>query len=143
MRNVIIFSLGLVIINFTGCSTKEINTKTQVKKLEKKSTKVVKKNSPKIEKKRIVKDYTTVINENIKRDKNQKKARADFEKIQKRLLAKMELARKNFTETDDREKYIKSKDQITKELNAAQKNLQSVIKKNEIVNYTENKNNLH
>ena len=48
MRNVIIFSLGLVIINFTGCATKDLDKKTQAHKVQVNSSKkVVKKESKK------------------------------------------------------------------------------------------------
>jgi len=140
MRNIILFSLGVGIISFTGCSTANINKKVEVKKVEKSSKTVVKKNSEEVEKKRVVNDYKTVVDENIKRSKNQKEATNNFEKTQKTLLNEMELARKNFAKTEDLKKYIKVKNRITKELNAAQEKLDRTIKSNEIINYTENKN---
>ena len=133
MKNIILFSLGLSMISFTGCATKNINKKVEVKKM-------VKKNSPQTEKKRVVDDYKTVVNENIKRSKNQEKARAKYIKDKDKILEKMEVARKNFAKTNDRKKYIKIKNKTTKELHTAQEKLDKTIKMNKIINYTEDKN---
>ncbi len=142
MRNVILFSLGFVVMNFAGCASKEADRKVTVEKLEKSSKKVVKKNSPEVEIKRTVDNYRTVVSENIQRNKNQKEAHKKFEKNQDKLLKEMELARKNFVKTNNREKYIKIKDKITKKLNLAQEKLDRTIKANEIINYTEDKNKI-
>ena len=133
MKNIILFSLGLSMISFTGCATKNINKKVEAKKM-------VKKNSPQTEKKRVVEDYKTVVNENIKRSKNQEEARAKYIRDKDKLLEKMEVARKNFAKTNDRKKYIKIKNKTTKELHTAQEKLDRTIKINKIINYTEDKN---
>jgi len=145
MRNVIIFSLGLVIINFTGCATKDLDKKTQAHKVQVNSSKkVVKKESkkalPQTKKEKKVEDYKTVVRENIKKNKNQKIAHEKFEKEKSRLLKEMEVARVEFTKTNDRERYMKIKNRIIKKLRLAQLQLDKEIKKNEIINYRDEKN---
>jgi len=148
MRNVIIFSLGLVIINFTGCVTKDIDTKTQVHTVKSSSSvklkKVVKKEPkkalPKTKKEKKVEDYKTVVRENIKRNKNQKIAHKNFEKEKSKFLKEMEIARVEFTKTNDRDSYMKIKNRIIKKLRLAQLQLDKEIKKNEIINYRDKKN---
>jgi len=145
MKNIIIFTLGLVIINFTGCATKDIGEKTQVHKVQNsRSKQVVKEESKKdlqqAKEQKNIEDYKTVVRENIKKNKNQKVARKNFENKKSKLLKEMENARIDFTKTNDREKYMKIKNKIIQKLKVAQLKLDKEITKNEIINYIDEKN---
>ena len=144
MKNIIIISLGLMALLTTGCVTKDTDTKNQVKKMQNSSTKKSKIKLPQSKKQKNIEDYKTVVRENIKRNKNQKEASENFENKKSKFLKEMEIARIDFTKTNDREKYMKIKGKIIQKLKIAQLKLDKEIKKNEIVNYRNEKiiNNL-
>ncbi|WP_457745641.1 hypothetical protein [Sulfurimonas sp.] len=137
MKNVIILSLGVLLITLTACTQSNTPRPDSQKKLQKSAQQMSKKKKPVITKEeKVVNDYKKVVQKNIQKNKKINLARKKFEQQKQKLLEEMQLARKDFAKTDDREAYLQRQKTITKKINKLQEELDATLKKNEIINYT-------